>query len=195
MRKELSDRLTLFIEKSDLLQTGNFLQRIRSEGLNLNLKWDVDEGISIMHNSPEGEPLQALAITFRMFIQNNDSISFGKMSELLNDPEISQGWKDQFSDVRTKTNSLLDSPGDIALIVGETTYTLRQIIHVFLYGELAHSNAEKRAIYQEWKNNPIVFYFAQNNFSHAIIEVVSAVSWIAQISRFELQGIPVPPVR
>jgi len=133
MNAQSRERLELFVEKAELLRSGNFYKQLQEQqGLTLNVSIRQGEEIAITHNVPQGESLQALAVTFRMFIQNNDRISIGRIEELSSDAGISQNWKDQISHVRNVINDFLDSPARVSFTNQQGIYTMREIMEVVI---------------------------------------------------------------
>jgi len=73
---------------------------------------------------------------------------------------------DKFNDARAKTNDALDKSSPIKLNNTELTY--RAIYEVFLWGGLAHANPKKKAVYDTWVPNPVLFPLLQNEFVYAL---------------------------
>jgi len=187
MKAESKEQLELFVQKADRVERSAYLKKvIEHEGTQIKFSWTKGVGGGFSHNFPEEEAIDALMLTARMFVQNNDKVSFGSLSKLIDDPGISDGWKARFTEVRQKLNAFLD--GNSILNIDGKTYSHREIFEVFLYGHLAHSNAEKAKLYAVWSGNPLAFPMIEAEFHWTVTELLRAVAYLAHFTRMELAG-------
>ncbi len=181
--------LELFVEKADLLKGERFAESILESDLFLRIKFNLPGEVE--HTIPESEFIGSCILTLRMFFQNNDCISIWRIAELLDDPGLSREWKDFFSEKRDQLNSYLDHPGGIGIACGEKLFTNREIFKVFVYGDIAHTNKEKRAIYQEWKNFGVIFSIIKYAFATILTDILILIWEISDATKQELDGQPI----
>jgi hypothetical protein len=75
--------------------------------------------------------------------------------------------------------------GEPGRIVEEHQWTYRDIMMVFIYGNMAHANSNYRQIYMRWKGNPW-FAFVENMFDSIITNGIRAVVIACRITEREL---------
>lgn len=192
MRNETRLILELFVEKADILETRNFYRLVAKNGISLNIKWTAGQAMEARAISPDSEALAALIVTFRMFIQRNDRISISRLGDLLVDPSLSEDWKAQFCDVRDKVNQGLDKAYPISIMVNGLTPTAREIMDVFIYGDIAHTNELKRQTFLKWKQIPVAFSLLHHVFLEIMMNMLEKIHYINGITKLELAGKPVP---
>jgi len=141
-------------------------------------------------NMPTESEVDAISLTTRMFVQNNDPVSFRNLATLLDDPGISSGWKEWFKVFRVRLNANMD--GHLEFTVNGLTLTKREVFNAFLYGEFAHSSESERAKLDDWRRNPILFSMLEHEFQVTLFNVFSLAANLADVSKRELQGLNVP---
>lgn len=156
--------LQLFNEKADKLEGLSFTKGLAASGVTISVK--LGEPIQAQRHGPDDESIDAFVLTMRFFVQDNETTSFRNMAGLYAEMPVDQELIDKFNDARTKTNATLDKPSPIKLNNAELTY--RAIYEVFLWGGLAHANPKKKAVYDTWVPNPILFPLLQNEFVYAL---------------------------
>lgn len=184
--------LALFVEKSDLLENRNFVKYVSEHGISYTLKMSVGQPVETQLTVPDDEALAALMVTFRMFIQDNDAISFRNLGKLMDDAGLSENWKAQVNEVRQIVNEQLDRPPAVAIDYLGIRPTAREILNVFVYGDIAHTSETKRSQFLEWKQNPLLFQLFQHSFHAILMMLLDAINYIAQMTKLELAGAPVP---
>jgi len=160
---EATKALQLFNEKADKLEGLSFTKGLVDSGVTISGK--RGEPVQAQRHGPDAESIDAFVLTMRFFVQNNE-ISFNNMAGLYAEMPVDHDLVDKFNDARTKTNATLDKPSPIKLNNAELTY--RAIFDVFLWGGLAHANPNKKAVYDTWVTNPILFPLLQNEFVYAL---------------------------
>lgn len=208
MRSETKRALKLAVEKSERLRDGGYVRTLRERGgTHLSYSWKREEDesggtVSIDQSRPDEDSTDALILTFRFFIQKNEAPSFRWLAtNVLDDPGLSDEWKQEFTDIRDQLNKFLDQssgynervvapppdgvPGE-ARLDGEYEWTNRQIMDVFIYGGMAHADPEKSATYQRWRSNQLGFPYVQHLFDSIIMAGLRAVALLGHISEREL---------
>ena len=146
-----------------------------------------------------------MVLKFRFFIQDNETPSFRWLAtHVMDDPGLSDGWKQGFTAARNALNTFLDQQAGYnervvapapegARLVGEYQWTNRQIMEVFIYGGMAHANVKKWEIYERWKSNLLGFPYVQRLFDSIIMAGLHAIAYVCDLSERELaaqEGLP-----
>jgi hypothetical protein len=84
--------------------------------------------------------------------------------------------KELFADARDKLNAFLDSASPFT--VNQKTATNRQILYLFVYGNLAHANPAKKQAFDRLVPVPIFGQLLWNHFVFILTDVVSCVLYI-----------------
>ena len=125
--------------------------------------------------------VEATILTLRFFIQNNENTALSNIARLYADSDIEAEISAQLFEVRDSLNSYLDAPSNLS-ISEEGPMTHRDILDLFIYGDLAHANnstieANFRAI-----SNTAFFPLFQADFNQSVRVLVSALSEMQQVN-------------
>jgi hypothetical protein len=192
MTQDSREQLEAFVDKAATVERSAYLKKIKTQGgTKVNLRYSDGEFVEMTDNFPDEEAINALVLTARLFIQKNDKVSIRRMADLENDPDISDEWKERYSDARDLLNTVLDSPGMVK--IGEKHYTAREIFDVFLYGALAHTEKAQSDLYNLWLKTP-VFKLLESEFHLVVQNLLNTVGYLAHYSRMELDGKAIPPI-
>jgi hypothetical protein len=169
--------LRLFNEKTDRLLGLSFWPKSHTTGalveFNQNSGWDS------LFVGPDEESIQALMLTLRMFMQDNESISLQKMRSLYTGL-ISGELSIQFFDHCSRLNTFLDSTSHLSIEKGRQL-TYRCILDIFLYGTYAHMNSKKRQIFEGIRTTAF-FPIFQTSLVQAIIEFGGCLKELKKIN-------------
>src|SRR5262245_3298448 len=100
-------------------------------------KWSLEvrlfrTGGTVKFKGPDDEVTEAVLLTARMFIQDNDVLSLRNLAEnWLMDPGISEELRDRVASARAHLQSDLDGWG---VAVNDKIVTHRELLDAFLYG-------------------------------------------------------------
>jgi hypothetical protein len=210
MRRETRLALKLVVQKAQKLRGGRYIQLLQErEGTKLTYEYKTDlatgqGAVNIEHIRPDDDATDALILTFRFFIQQRETASFAWLAKhVLDDPGLSDDWKQAFTDVRTQLNAFLDSlspynervvepppPGssDAPTLVAEHHYTHRQVMDVFIYGGMAHAELDKWEVLERWKANQLGFPWVQALFDSILMVGLHAISYVGYVSERELEA-------
>lgn len=193
MTQQSREQLQGFIQRADRVERSTYWKKMMQEGgAKVSFRWAKDAGGGYAHNFPDEEAVDALMLTARMFVQNNDPVSFGNMANLDADPGLSDAWKERLHDVRTGLNGFLD--GNSMFQIDGQRYTHREIFYTFLYGYLAHTDKKYAAKFNLWKSNTLAFPMIEWEFHHIVGRLLAAVDYLAHWTRMELNGEAIPPI-
>lgn len=176
-----------FVEKASRIERSRYLRTVAEQGgTKLDFAWDKNSGITISTNFPDEEAVDAIVLTARMFVQNNDHVSFNNLAKILDDPGVSSAWKARFTRIREHVNQFLDTPS--AMKINDKPQTHRAIFDVVLYGHLAHTNAAKATMYADWAEHPLALALVEADFHLTLTQLVKAVSQLSVYTKMELAG-------
>ena len=128
----------------------------------------------------DAEEIEAYALTYRLFLQDNDSISLRRMSKLYASVAAVTSLLPRIEAVRSHLNAYLDSKSPI--IWEKDHFTNRRIQDVFLYGGLAHTHAKKSAEYAKWMNHEFMAIPIQSQFYDIVAVTTSAIFGVRRIN-------------
>lgn len=189
MRDETRRAFELFVEKTNRLKSLNFNESLQD--LKFNISWNQGEAIKVNLTGPTSEQVDAFVLTFRLFFQDNDQFSFRWLANnAMNDQGVSDHWKQKFSEARSEMNRYLDEYPSIQTIVrGDAPPMRRDIMFVFLYGDLAHVNDDKRAMFRKWMSNPLISGVLQTEFIQILGVLFNRVIiFVADLCEAELKN-------
>lgn len=166
--------LQLFNAKADKLGETRFVEQIFTRPSRISIvPGQTDFGVSFF--GPDSDAIDAFCFNIRFFIQNNERSSFHNMSKayafLLNQGIVDKLTVDAFESARARIQELKEHREYIPPVDGKT-YTPWEIFDTILYGELAHTNEKKAAIYQRWKARPEVLIIMHLWFNRVLAELV-----------------------
>jgi len=189
MRSETREALELFVEKADKLRSLTYLER--AEEIRFSWAWKDDKGEELEIIGPDKEQVEAFVLTLRFFIQKKEHSSFRWLwNNVLDDPGLSDHWKQELERIRDKLNEYLDKPPKVIplKIRGEATITCGEILHTFIYGDLAHVNADKRKKYKKWMSMPkLAQGILQTQCLQIMKNLYEAINYISTLSEQELK--------
>ena len=175
------DRLAqfhLFIDKANRLLNCSFVNSYKNKS-GVDLSWKQGSEPEVCHRGPSQEQTDAFVLTFRFFIQNNDSISFSNMDKAFNANFIPSELRLKFVEAKGHLNNYLDSKTNFE--VNGHGVTRRELLDVFIYGELSHTNHAKKVKYDNWMSNRIFATFMKNEFTSILFQVLNVISYTGGI--------------
>lgn len=172
--------LHLFNEKADKLKRCSFTRLVFEQDSGVSFSAKLNEEIKIERLGPGEEAIDAFALTFRFFIQDNEKSSFRNLDTIYNDLPITQLQKDLFRNARKELNSFLDSSSMFNL--NNEILSNRHILEVFMYGGLSHANEKKKIIFDSWIVNPFLSQYLQNEFVFILANVMNVITYIQSLN-------------
>jgi len=174
--------LKFFNEKATKLENGSFTKIILHESTGVKISYSKTDQplIEILREGPGDESIDAFALTFRFFIQDNEKSSFRNMAKLYEQLPISQESKIEFNEARKELNDALDSKAPIN--VDGIFLTYRHIVDIFIYGGLSHANEKKKEEYDIWMLNPFSNHLVTNEFIYVLSYVISLIFYIRDLN-------------
>lgn len=172
--------LELFNRKAEILRHSTFMKFLVERGTGITISGGKGKPTRAETKWPNDEARDAFILTFRFFIQKKEKSSFRKMAKVYENLPISQEKKQSFKDARNKFNDYLDSKSPITFRGQGITY--REIIKVFLYGEFAHANEKKKAIFDQWMSYPLMNVLIYNEFIYILGNVMYIIACVQDLT-------------
>ncbi len=192
---DAKQRLERVVELAERIRTSSYIRSLADKSAGISYTMTVtrkDDGkfeVDMTDQFPDREPLSALVLTLRQFMQKNDSCSFGRLAEW-EDSTLSKDWVDDFGKIRKWLTGFLDSPS--SCVENGKRLIRREVLECVIYGELAHSTPAHRTRFLRWNGRPFIVGGFMADFHTTIWEFGQAVRWLEDISRREL-GLPALP--
>lgn len=180
MKIDSKTTLQLYIEKANRLKSYSFIEAAEK----LKLRLPSNGKLEVV--GPTIEQIDAFTHTFRFFYRDRDGISFRKLAEnLLSDPGLSNHWKDNFIKFREELNTYLDQYPRIKILPENVTPpTRREIIDIFLYGDISHISQQAKL--KEWLALLGKAEIYEFEFIHALKYLYEIIINVADLNEKEL---------
>lgn len=186
MKDETRQTLELLVEKANLLKSFKFDEHVKSIGLGFKgTRTGGDEWV-IEFGLPDEEKRDSFILTFRFFYQEEEAISFSKLRRFLNDPELSEEWKNGVSKARKAYYSYLKGHSDYTVELFEGHPTRREILDTVLYGGVTHANPEKIQRRRQWTRDDIRANLLLQEFTGMLVQILAFIKYIGDLSEREL---------
>ena len=134
------------------------------------MNWKKDQGASVLRKGPDEESIDASILTIRFFIQDNEKCSIRNISKIYDKLEDKIALKKYFIGSRDNLNNFLASA--TFFNIGGKKIIRREVLDVFIYGGLSHANLQKKKIYDNWMNNPLIKDFLTNEFVYTVSNLI-----------------------
>lgn len=187
MRNETREILTLFVETAHQLAAYRFAKYVENGGkFRVTLRGGIPDKDEVEIEIPDDEDMRAFALTFRLFVQDSDGISFRALASLRDDG-LSEEWRTRYAETRAWLHAYLAQKTNVVLRDGSTPDFL-EVRDVFLYGGLAHLDLGKRAKLNFWKEDKGVFALFQQDFNAILMQMFYVIKDVAIFTEQELRG-------
>ena len=188
MDNETRDRLELLIEKAEKLKSFGLEDHVREVGLGFSANRQKDGTWVIELGLPDDEKRDAFLLTFRFFHQRNERISFQRLHELAEDPDISDHWRTHAHRLQREYFDYLNDHSDYTANLFEGGPTRDLMLDIGLYGGLIHANRPNKVRqYRQWTRDELQAGLFHQEFTRILLRVLEFIEELAEISRSELQ--------
>jgi len=188
---EAISALELFNEKVHKLANSSFVRDMQGDDVGVKNSGKRTENGSFevisKRNGPSSESIDVFALTLRFFVQNNERSSLANVAALYENFEFHEDLLGRFNSARVAVNSLLNASNDLGLSTDEGVLTNRQILDVYLYGDLAHGQIDKRDTYKDWRSMPPFGLLTEACFIRIGGQIVSALMFIASVNELAIK--------
>ncbi len=186
-------RLELFNEKAAKLERSRLLQRMSRSGVAYQVRFGQRRKTRAWHNAPKGESVDAFVLTYRWFIQDRDGISLRAIAKLYRQLPISRELRKDVAAARRGIRKYLSQRTKI--LIKNHTPTRGEVCDTFLYGELSHANADKRAKFEHWQRGPVTFMMLDAEFVRTLARVASIILFMRDTNRKAITELQTASIR
>lgn len=151
------------------------------------MSWKMGEQCESIIIGAEGESIDAVLLTLRMFMQNNDRISIQKIAKIYAEEEELSGYKSQFDTLRDAINGYLNQFNGVVFFGSK--YTNKEILDLVLYGLKGHSNRAKEIEIRGLSESPIIYNMFMNQFNVAVSKFIVGIVELAKINKKALSDL------
>jgi hypothetical protein len=194
--QELKETLKLFNEKVGKLDELSFTKYIKTAKTGISISSKRNESglfdTSFERRGPSQESVEAFLLTFRLFLQNNDRISIGSLAKYYSAGILSIDLETEFQDIRNVLNGYLNDPHKFRYNENGKILTRREMMDMFLYGDLAHLNTSHRDRHQFWTQTELGSEMAFQEFIVIISGVLKAIWWFRDLNNKALEELNRP---
>jgi hypothetical protein len=163
--QQAREALLLFNEKAERLERSGFIKQLDKTPLSLSLTIGVPDP-AITTTAPGEDPVDAFVLTLRFFLQDNEPSSFGRLAEVYEALPIPEALREKFRIGRHNLNVFLDSPVSMSVIIKGNAIgpRRRDVLEIFLYGDLAHAQPHRRAAHRLLTSDPALAAMTRTQF-------------------------------
>jgi hypothetical protein len=176
--------LRVFNAKAERLNRRGFLASFRAGNTGYDWHWRRGEEVRMERYLPNEDERDAYVLTLRLFVQDRDGFSFRRLERLYPHLGVAPDLVERVRAVRTRVNAYLDAPSQV--ILNHREPTRREIFEVFLYGGLAHTDPDKWAVFEAWREHAIQWPLVEESFTRTATQVTEG---IFQMRRVNLDAI------
>ena len=180
------EALELFNEKADKLLNSAFVHALASGETEATIRGRRQENgsfeISPELRGPSSEAVDAFILTFRFFIQDNETTSLRNIARIYDEIGEDDEFLSRFNSARDVINQFLDSPNCTNMTFNNSTPTNRDVMMIFIYGGLAHASPEKYQLFKAWMEFPLSNVLFNHCFISVLGQVLRAISFIKNLN-------------
>lgn len=189
MNKDTKQKLEMIVDKANKLRDFSFEKHVAQIGLNFSSTRQEDGSWVTEFGIPDPKERDAFILTFRLFYQENESISFTNILHLLNDPDITDNYRNQVTKLRQAYFDYITGYSDYTVNLFEGHPTRKEMIDVGLYGGLAHTNRPDRIqTFHIWTKDDIRASLFEQEFTRFLLTILRMIYILATLSEAELNN-------
>ncbi len=190
MRDETKNAFESVVKNAEVLKSYSFKEDIKT--IQMVWTWHKDKPEELVIEGPNREQVAAFLLTFRQFIQEKDRSSFRYLANnILDDPGVSEEWKQEFTKLRNDLNSFLDvHPSWMPIqFSNEPMVSRREILITYIYGMYAHEDVDKKAVLEKWRGKVKVLQGVfDTQFLQTVVGVFGGIVVLARLCEKELKN-------
>jgi hypothetical protein len=179
-KRDGTESLRFFNKKADKLLGLSFTNSVFGESTRLEISMEDGGPLKVCRWGPGDEATDAFVLTFRFFIQDNESSSLRNMAEIYEALPISEERKVTFQAIRSGINKFLDRKSMIN--VDGYHFTEREIIEIFVFGGLSHANLAKEREYEKWMSDVLLKALTTSQFVFCVGTVLQAIQHVRSLN-------------
>lgn len=171
--------LQLYNDLAAELNHSSFLNHVKSSS-GTSFRFETSPFRILPQGQPSDEALKAFLLTFRLFIQERDDLSFRAIAKLLTESPIQTLLKREIVEIQEEVDDYLTRPSPFE-IYGERI-SRGALLSTLMYGRLAHVNREKRATLERWTVRDDAYPMFRHEFEVIVIRLAQEVFWVRQVN-------------
>jgi hypothetical protein len=172
--------LRLFNEKAERLRRTRFVQMTSGERVGVRVSFHADKPLTVEKRGADEEATAALVLTLRFFLQPRDRIQLEQIERLYHALPLPDDLTGRVTRGLKRLNTAIDRATPIAF--NGQPITGRMLLDTFMYGNHAHANDDKRAIYEDWRSGPQGLVL-ESYFEWVVGEVLRYVFWLERVNK------------
>jgi hypothetical protein len=180
------EALELFNKKADKLLDSPFVHALTSGKTDATISGQrQDNGsfeITPQLRGPSAHAVDAFILTFRFFIQDNETTSLRNFATIYDEIGDDDGFLSRFNSARDAINQFLDSPNLTNITFNDSRPTNREVMDIFIYGGLAHARPAKYRQFKAWMGFPLTNVLFNLCFVSVLGAVLQAISFIRHLN-------------
>ena len=180
------EALELFNEKAGKLLNSAFVGALASGKTGATISGRRQENglfeISPELRGPSSEAVDAFILTFRFFVQDNETTSLRNIAKIYIEIGDDDEFLSRFNSARDSINQFLDLPNLMNITFNNSTPTNRDVMETFIYGGLAHANPKKCQVYMAWMGFPPASVLFHLCFNDVLGQVLRAISFVKNLN-------------
>lgn len=178
------------IEGAQILQEHGFTEHAISIGRGLRASQTSEKQWEIEFDLPDNQPLNATALSLRLFLLQSEDYSFHRLDRLAEDPQLTPDFSTALRQIRRSYFDLRASTlvGVEADFFEEGSHPTRgKILDVVLNGDLFHTkDSPERRRYRMWTRGGIRANVLFQEFTQIVIFILGLIDHLSNISEREL---------
>ncbi|HXB70976.1 MAG TPA: hypothetical protein VNY05_22265 [Candidatus Acidoferrales bacterium] len=180
---EALKRLRLFNEKAQELRSYSFIEKALHKDAGVEIHFDAEKTtLEAKRVGADNEARAAMCLVLRFFLQPRDGVELHQVADLYQTLPIKDEDKRLVCDNLKILDAFLDRKTEPELALNNNPITYGEIIETFLYGEQAHTNSDKRAVLETWKEIRPVYIVLENFFEYAVCETLRYILWLSTMN-------------
>jgi hypothetical protein len=192
MYKETKRILDLIVDKANKLRDFSFETHVAQTGLGFKGTIQDDGTWLLEFGIPDVKERDAFLLTFRLFYQENEPISFPNLTDLFDDLSLSDEYKNEVTATRQIYFDYINGSSSYTVDLFEGHPTRKQMLDVGLYGGLVHTNRPDRTTqFHIWASDDIRANLFEQEFTSFLIRILGLIYPLSDSCQQELNRNPV----
>jgi hypothetical protein len=182
---EAVKRLRLFNEKAKELRSYSFIEKAFHKDAGVTINFDLEnKTVEATRVGADNEARAAACLILRLFLLERDHIKLHQIAELYQSIPVKDEDKHWVSENLKELDKFLDGVPTTQLKMNgkPMAVTHREVLEIFLYGDVAHLNAEKRIVFETWKEVEVIHIYLENLFEYVVGNVIRYIFWLAAMN-------------
>lgn len=192
--KEVREPLKLFNQKAQKLRNLSFVKQYKETKNAVSIKAEKHPeygtwNVTVDSKRASDESIEAVSLTLRFFIQDNEKCSFRNLSNLYQQINPIVGLSSQYELYRNQLNLFLSNEAQPQPKENEykKPLLLKDVLEIFMYGGLSHANEKKKQVYDRWMSEEVACAAYTHLFHMIVHEMIAIISRVAELNNVALR--------